>query len=107
MPAPPDLARIRQEIDYCLDEFRGIIDSVEFVRQYGGLSDGPDMRLQRIPKGYEADNPAAAYLRYKSLVAMKPLPDKLLLSDKALQESIDACKALSPLLKFLNRALSE
>ena len=107
MPAPPDLARIRQEIDYCLDEFRGIIESAEFVRQYGGLSDGPDMRLQRIPKGYEADNPAAPYLRYKSVVAMKPLSDELLLSDKALKESIDACKALSPLLKFLNRALSE
>ena len=107
MPAPPELAKIRQEIDYCLDEFRGIIESAEFTRQYGGLSDGPDMRLQRIPKGYEADNPAAPYLRYKSFVAMKPLSDELLLSDQALKESIDACKALSPLLKFLNRALSE
>jgi uncharacterized protein (TIGR02453 family) len=107
MPAPPELARIRQEIDYCLNEFSGIIESAEFTRQYGGLSDGPDMRLQRIPKGYEADNPAAPYLRYKSFVAMKPLSDELLLSDQALKESIDACKALSPLLKFLNRALSE
>ena len=107
MPAPPDLAKVRQEIDYCLDEFRGIVESAEFVRQFGGLSDGPDMRLQRIPKGYEADNPAAPYLRYKSFVAMKPLSDEQLLSDKALKESIDACKALSPLLKFLNRALSE
>ncbi len=107
MPAPADLGKIRQEIDYCLDEFRGIVESASFVRQFGGLSEGPDMRLQRVPKGYEAENPAAPFLKYKSFVAMKPLPDDVLLSAEVLKESIDACKALHPLLKFLNRAVSE
>jgi uncharacterized protein (TIGR02453 family) len=107
MPAPADLAKVRQEIDYCLDEFRGIVESSAFGEQFRGLSDGADMRLQRVPKGYEADNPAATFLKYKSFVAMKPLQDALLCSDRALKESIDACKALHPLLKFLNRAVSE
>ncbi len=107
MPSPADLGKVRQEIDYCLDEFREIIGSPNFIEQFGGMSDGPDMRLQRVPKGYEADNPAAAYLKYKSFVATKQLPDELLLSPDALKESINACKALHPLLKFLNRAVSE
>lgn len=107
MPSTPDLGKVRQEIDYCLDEFREIIESPDFVQQFGGLSDGPDMRLQRVPKGYEADNPAAAWLKHKSFVATKQLPDDLLLSSDALNESLNACKALHPLLKFLNRAVSE
>lgn len=107
MPAPSDLSKIRQEIDYCLDEFRGIVESGAFVKEFNGLSDAADMKLQRVPKGYEADNPAATYLKYKSFVAMKPLSDSLLCSDQALKASIDACKALHPLLTFLNRAISE
>jgi uncharacterized protein (TIGR02453 family) len=107
MPSPQDLGKVRQEIDYCLDEFREIVESTSFVGQFGGLSEGADMRLQRVPRGYEADNPAAYYLRFKSFVAMKPLPDAVLLSADALRESIDACKALHPLLQFLNRAVSE
>jgi uncharacterized protein (TIGR02453 family) len=107
MPIPENLGRIRQEIDYCLEEFKEIIGSSSFVQHYGALSDGPDMRLQRIPKGYEADNPAAEYLRFKSFVAMKPLSDDIITSGRLLQESIDASKALKPLLDFLNRAVSE
>ena len=107
MPSPSDLSKVRQEIDYCLDEFREMLESLAFVQQFGALSDGPDMRLQRVPKGYESDNPAASYLKYKSFVAMKPLSDDVLLSADALKESIDACKALYPLLRFLNRAVSE
>lgn len=107
MPMPEHLGRVRQEIDYCLEEFRNILENHSFVQHYGGLSDGPDMRLQRIPKGYEAENPAAEYLRFKSYVAMKPIPDDLITSDKLLRESIDAFKALKPLLDFLNRAVSE
>ena len=107
MPSPQDLAKVRQEIDYCLDEFREIVESTSFVGQFGGLSEGADMRLQRVPRGYEAENPAAHYLRFKSFVAMKPMPDAVLLSADALRESIDACKALHPLLQFLNRAVSE
>ena len=104
---PDHLGRVRQEIDYCLDEFREILASPSFIKQYGTMSDGPDMRLQRVPKGYEADNPAAEYLRYKSFVAMKPLADDLITSSRLLEESVSATKALKPLLDFLNRAVSE
>ena len=107
MPMPDHLGRVRQEIDYCLDEFRKILGSPSFIKQYGTLSDGPDMRLQRVPKGYEADNPAAEYLRFKSFVAMKPLADDLITSSRLLEESVSATKALKPLLDFLNRAVSE
>lgn len=107
MPMPPALSKVRQEIDYCLDEFRKMVESSVFHTHFGSLAGGPEMRLQRVPKGYTADNPAADYLRFKSFVAMKPISDASLTSTTLLKESINAFKVLSPLLRFLNRALSE
>jgi uncharacterized protein (TIGR02453 family) len=107
MPMPPELAKVRQEIDYNLADFRKIIGNPIFKKTYDRLQDTGDMKLQRLPKGYESDNPAAEYLKLKSFVAMKPVSDKDLLAPELLKHSIDAYKALKPLIQFLNQGLSE
>jgi len=106
MPMPPELAKMRQEIDYGFDEFRKIIGSKKFKSVYGNLYQGEDMMLSRVPKGYEADNPAAEYLKMKSYIAMRPVTDRELLSKDLKKITVEAFGALQPLMEFINTALS-
>jgi hypothetical protein len=65
---------VRQEIDYNLHDFKKIIESKKFRTLYKTISRDPEYTLSRVPKGYEADNPAADYLKLKSFVAIASIP---------------------------------
>jgi uncharacterized protein (TIGR02453 family) len=102
MPEAVELKKLRQEVDYCFPEFKKIVNSPVFKKQYGEL-EKEDM-LVNVPKGYDKENPAGEFLKLKSFVATKNISDKELLSPKFSSEIIEAFKALMPLLKFMNRA---
>ncbi len=103
MPMPAELSKIRQEIDYNLEEFKAILKTAAFKKQFGELYSGEDMSLQRVPKGYEADNPAAQYLKLKSFIATRKLTDEEVLSKSLQKTCVAAFTALKPLLDFINR----
>ncbi|MEO5563712.1 MAG: DUF2461 domain-containing protein [Chitinophagaceae bacterium] len=105
MPEKENLKKIRQEIDYNFKEFKKIIASKKFKDVYGDLSDAAEYKLSRIPKGYEADNPAAEYLKLKSFVAMISLKDADITSKDLLKKTITAFEALKPVLDFVDQAL--
>jgi uncharacterized protein (TIGR02453 family) len=106
MPAPAQLIKVRQEIDYNLAEFKKIITAKKFENLYKGLSSGEDDVLMRVPKGYLPDNPAAEYLKYKSFTATAPLSDDELVSKKLLDQIVKAYETLRPLVTFLNEAIA-
>jgi uncharacterized protein (TIGR02453 family) len=103
-PEPADLKKLRQEIDYCLPEFKKIIGAAAFKKHYGQLERDENQMLVNVPKGYEKENPAADYLRMKSFIATKNLSDDEVLSPKLADDLIQSFKALMPLVKFINRA---
>ena len=103
MPPADTLRKIRQEIDYNLKEFTGILRNRSFKSVYGELDDSPEFKLSRVPRGYEPDNPAAEYLKYKSYLATLPLSDEELTSKNLVTKVGKAFSALQPLLEFLNR----
>ena len=105
MPMPPELNKVRQEIDYNLDKFKKIITSKKFKSVYKDLSRGPEYVLSRVPKGYEADNPAAEYLKMKSFVALTSLKDSELTSKDLLKKTTLAFEALQPLIEFVNESI--
>ncbi len=105
MPAAPELKKIRQEIDYCFPEFKKIINSSSFTKQYAGLEMDKNNMLVNIPKGYEKNDPAGDFLKLKSFVATKHIPDSHLNISSLTREVSQAFKALMPLVKFMNRAL--
>jgi uncharacterized protein (TIGR02453 family) len=107
IPMPPETKKIRQEIDYCFDEFEKIVGNKKFKAIYGPLYRGDDVSLARVPQGFEKDNPAAEYLKLKSWLAMQELKDSDLTSDTLVKKTVAAFEALQPLLMFLNRALDE
>jgi uncharacterized protein (TIGR02453 family) len=105
MPMPDALQKVRQEIDYCFDEFSKIIKNKKFKTIYGDVYRGEGMTLSRPPKGYSDDNPAIEFIKMKSFIAMQKLDDADL-TDKNLTKKIsDAFEALQPMVKFINRAL--
>jgi uncharacterized protein (TIGR02453 family) len=105
MPMPPELSKVRQEIDYNFDAFKKIITSKKFKAVYDGLSKDPEYTLTRLPKGYETDNPAAEYLKLKSFVTMISLKDSEVTSKDLSKKVLSAFEALQPVLQFINQSI--
>jgi uncharacterized protein (TIGR02453 family) len=106
MPMPPELNKVRQEIDYNFADFKKIIGAKKFKSIYGDLSRNAEYVLTRVPKGYEADNPAAEYLKMKSFVSLATLKDTELTSKDLLKKVTAAFEALQPLVEFINESIS-
>jgi uncharacterized protein (TIGR02453 family) len=104
MPEADTVKKIRQEIDYCFDEFKSIIKHKKFVAQYGDLDKNAEISLAREPKGYEKNNPAIDYLKLKSWIAMTPLSDTDITDKNLIKKVITAFEALQPMVEFLNKA---
>ncbi len=105
MPMPPELNKVRQEIDYNLQKFIKIIGSKKFKSIYKDLSRSEENVLSRVPKGYEPTNPAAEYLKMKSFVALTNLKDSDLTSKNLISKTVEAFQALQPLVEFINEAI--
>jgi len=105
MPMPIELNKVRQEIDYNLAEFKKIIGSKKFKSVYNDVSRDAEYTLSRVPKGYEADNPAAEYLKLKSFVAIAKVPDADLNSKEIVKKITTAFEALQPMLAFINHSI--
>jgi len=105
MPMPPELKKIRMAIDANYPEFLQIINNELFASVFSQLDKDPECILTRVPKGYDSDNPAAEYLKYKSFTAVVNLEDKELNTDSLMDKTIAAFEALKPLNDFLNESL--
>ena len=105
MPMPPELARVRQEIDYTLPDLQKILNAASFRKYYPGLYAEKEVSLARVPKGYAMDNPAAAFLKLKSFFAMSPLDNDTLVSKQAVSETVKRLVAARPLVDYLNVAV--
>jgi len=107
MPMPPELKKVRQEIDYNWDEFSKITGSKKFKSVFGDLDMNNESALSRPPKGYEADNPAISYLKLKSFIATTKIKDADLTSKDLVKKVTVHFESLKSLIDFLNRAIEE
>lgn len=103
-PPAPELKAVRQEIDYNLDAFERLVESEEFKKKFGAIE---GEQLKTTPKGYDKENPAIHYLRFKSWNAIMPLPDETVLSPDFLQVVLDGFQALKPLNDFLTNPIKD
>jgi uncharacterized protein (TIGR02453 family) len=107
MPEAPQLKKVRQEIDYNWEEFKNILNSRKFKSVFGELERSPEVILSRPPKGYDENNPAIEYLKFKSLIASATIPDAELVSADLVKKITTRFETLKPLIDFLNQALEE
>ena len=99
------LKKVRQEIDYCFDEFKKIISSKKFKTVYGELYTGEGIQLSKVPQGFEKDNPAAEYLKFKSWLIIADINDEELTAKNLANKTAEAFYIMQPFVKFLNRPL--
>lgn len=104
MPMPPELKKIRQEIDYNLKSFEKIVKAKAFTTHFEHGLMQEDI-LSRPPKGYDDTNPALPYLKLKHFVASKNMSDESMTDKSMVKEVIKAFKALQPMIAFLNTAM--
>lgn len=107
MPMPPELKKIRQEIDYNWEEFAKIIRNRKFRSVYGDLDRSSEYILSRPPKGYEDENPAIEFLKLKSYIATTKIADAELQSKDLVKKVVEHFKSIKPLVDFLNRSVED
>jgi len=102
-PEPPDLHAIREHIARDFRRFRSIVESPVFRRAFGALEGD---RLQRTPRGYPADHPAAEYLKLKQFLAWREYPAAFAANPRFFRELVGRFRQMAPLVRFLNEPLS-
>lgn len=106
MPMPPELNKIRQEIDYNFEEWKKITQNKIFKKHFTKGVEGIEV-LSRPPKGYDDTNPAIAFLKMKSYIVTHPLSDKDLQSKTLVKDIVKTYAAMKPFIDFLNQAVAE
>jgi len=104
LPMPPQLAKVRQEIDYSFDEWKKIVESKNFIKYFPGGVQGIEI-LSRPPKGYDENNPAIHYLKMKSFIVSRNFTDRELQGKNALKEVAKTFETMKPMVDFLNKAV--
>jgi uncharacterized protein (TIGR02453 family) len=104
MPMPPDLNKVRQEIDYNFAEWKKIISNRSFKKFFPEGLDTEEV-LSRPPKGYDEANPAIEFLKMKSFVVTRTITDAEMQSKSAVKEVVKTFETMKEFILFLNRAL--
>lgn len=98
-PDGPTLARIREAIDTDPKSWRKARDD----RRFRELFDLSGDSLTRVPRGYDPEHPFAEDLMRKDFVASYTLTDKAVTAPGFFGEFSNACKAISPFMRYLCR----
>lgn len=103
-PDTSELQAVREHIAANLRKFRAIVEAPSFKRVVGALE---GERLQRIPRGFAADHPAAEYLKFRQFIGGREHPAEFATSPRFYAGLLETFKTVAPLVGFLNDALSK
>src|SRR4029078_10586124 len=92
----------RDHIAGNIRRFRAIVESPRFRRTMGALE---GEQLQRVPRGFPKDHPAADYLKYRQFLAGKEFPVRFASSPGFYKGVVSVFREVAPLVKFLNEPL--
>jgi uncharacterized protein (TIGR02453 family) len=101
-PEKLELLRIREHLASNHQRFRSIVESPRFKKQLGALQ---GERLQRVPRGFAVDHPAAEYLKFKQLYAGRDFTIAETTGPKFYSSLLAVFKDMMPLVAFLNEPL--
>jgi len=102
-PQTPQLHAVREHIAANARRLRAIVESPGFRREVGGL-DGE--RLQRVPRGFAKDHPAAEFLKYRQFLAGRELPPAFACNPRFYATLLGVFRQVAPLARFLNEPLT-
>lgn len=103
MPPRGALAKLRNALAEDVKGFEKIVLAPAFRRRFGRLDE--ESMLKRMPRGFDEDHPAAAWLRYQSFTVGRELSRKELHSPRLARILARDYAALTPFVRWLNRAM--
>lgn len=106
MPPRTGRSLVREALDEDPRALARLVGAKAFRTRFGGLTDDEaGVRLQRVPRGFAPDHPAAEWLRFNSFTASRSLTDSEALSPVLVDGLMHDYAALLPLCRWLNAAL--
>jgi uncharacterized protein (TIGR02453 family) len=96
-PSTAQLQAVREHVAGNLARFRSIVEAPR-LRRAGGLQGD---RLQRVPRGFAADHPAADYLRYRQFLVWAEYPAALATTSRFYPTVVGLFETAAPLVRFL------
>ncbi|MBI2619103.1 MAG: DUF2461 domain-containing protein [Ignavibacteriales bacterium] len=103
MPLGEQVKKIRAGIANRDSEFLRLVRDPRLRRMFGELEGD---QLRRVPQGYGADHPMADWLRYKQFFVGISWPVSRCYSPRFTREIARAFATATPLVRFLNNAIS-
>jgi uncharacterized protein (TIGR02453 family) len=101
----PETSQIHAEREHIaanIKRLRAIVEGPGFKRHVGRLE---GERLQRVPRGFPKDHPAAEFLKYRQFLAGKEFPASFSYSPRFYPGLLNVFRHLAPLIAFLNEPL--
>jgi uncharacterized protein (TIGR02453 family) len=102
MPDPHELRAIREYLAEHHQEFRRILAAPKLKAMMGELY---GETLARIPKGFDAEHPAADLVKRKQFYLYTTLSPQLITTPEVYTELLKRIKITTPFVDFLNRPL--
>lgn len=103
-PAPQELKKIRQEIDYDASSFKEILQEITSDRRF---SLDNSNALKTAPQGYEKNHPHIEWLRLKGYVLTRNITDEELLNPALVLTLKSDMYTLLPFITFLRTAIAD
>ena len=101
-PDAPTLKAIRTDIYENTQEYKSIIQNKDFTDTFKWF-DGN--MISTAPKGFPKDFPDLDLIQRKDYTYYKNIEDKILYSERLLEESVSVFKLMIPFNRFMNRAI--
>lgn len=101
-PESAALKQLREEIYYHYPEFLGLTGEPLFARNTTWFE---SEMLKKTPRGFPGDFAGEAWLRRRDYCFFTSLPEELLVSEMLLERALEAFSRMTPVNRFLNRAL--
>ena len=103
-PETSQLAAVREHIAANHKRLRAIVESPGFRKAVGSLE---GEKLQRVPRGFDKEHPAAEYLRHRQFLAAKEFPASFASDASFYPTLLSVFRQVAPLVRFLNEPLSQ
>jgi len=100
-PDTSQLQLVREHIVANPRQLDAIVTSTAF-KKLGGLRGD---RLTRVPRGFDRNHKAAAYLQHKQFMGFREEPAAYAISKNFYKNLVGTMRTLAPLIKFLNEPL--
>lgn len=102
MPTTSQLHLVREHIAAHHRRLERLVSSPAFRRTFGTLQGD---RLQRVPRGFAKDHPAAEFLKFRQYLAACERPAEFATTPGFYRTLLGAWRTLAPLVAFLNEPL--